>query len=131
MGGCVDTWNLPTADSYDDVAFIFDIISSSSLTITWNADTNSRNCEYDSSVQITDDANNLYDLFTVVHNKETFTTSGTSTVSADATTDITAQSSDIGTYTVTYTMTDTANSDLTQSTTVNLIVIEDVCEPNM
>ena len=123
LGGCVNTWSLPTADSYDDTAFVLDIISSSSFTITWTSDTNSRDCEFDSSIQITDDANNLYDYLTVVHKKETFTTSGTSTVSADATTVITAQSSDIGTYTVTYTMTDISNSAITQSTTVNLLVI--------
>ena len=47
---CFDTWDLPVADSYDDVAFIYDVNTQSSFTITWTADTNTRNCEYDSSV---------------------------------------------------------------------------------
>ena len=110
--GCLSTWNLPTADSYNDSEFIIDIATSSSLTITWTADTNTRNCEYDSSISIIDDTATAYNSFTVVHNKETFSTSGTSTVSADATTALTAQLSDIGSYTVTYTMADISNSNI-------------------
>ena len=56
------------------------------LTINWNADTNARDCEYVSSISITDSNGNTYDLFTVTHTGETFTTSGTSTVTADAST---------------------------------------------
>ena len=65
---------------------------------------------------------------TVSHTAETFTTSGTSTVTGDATTSITAQSSDVGSYTVTYTMADKSNSNVLKTTTVNLKVI-DPCLP--
>jgi hypothetical protein len=73
----------------------------------------------------------MYGWFTVVHNKETFTTSGTSTVSADATTIITGDSNNLGSYIVVYTMTDTSDSQIYATYSVNLVVIEDVCSPNM
>ena len=73
----------------------------------------------------------MYDYFTVVHNKETFTTSGTSTVSADATTIITGDNNNLGSYFVVYTMTDTSDSQIYTTYSVNLVVIEDVCSPNM
>ena len=66
-----------------------------------------------------------------MHNKETFTTSGTSTVSADATTIITGDNNNLGSYNVVYTMTDTSDSQIYTTYSVNLVVIEDVCSPYM
>ena len=63
---------------------------SDSLTIDWTPDDQARDCEYDSSISITDDSFTAYSAFTVSHTAETFTTSGTSTVTGDASTTITA-----------------------------------------
>ena len=104
-----------------------DLGDSDTLTITWTPDDVARNCEYVSSISVTDSNDNAYDYLTVTHTGETFTTSGTSTVTGDASTSITAQNSDIGSYTVTYTMTDTSNSNLIQTTTVNLKVTSSSC----
>ena len=89
-----------------------DLGDSDTLTINWTPDNVARNCEYVSSISVTDSNDNAYDWLTITHTGETFTTSGTSTVTGDASTSITAQNSDIGSYTVTYTMTDTSNSNL-------------------
>ena len=85
---------------------------SDTLTIDWTPDDTARNCEYVSSISITDSSDNSYDQFSVTHTGETFSTSGTSTITAGASTSITADTNDIGSYTLTYTMTDTSNPSL-------------------
>ena len=87
---CLSTWILPTALGYDNVEFIIDLSSSDTLTIDWTPDDQAHDCEYDSSISITDSNGNTYDLLTVSHTAETFTTSGTSTVTGDASTTIRA-----------------------------------------
>ena len=87
---CLSTWNLPTAQGYDNVEFLMDLASSDTLTINWTPDDQARDCEYVSSISITDSNGNAYDQLTVSHTGETFTTSGTSTVTGDASTSITA-----------------------------------------
>ena len=67
-----------------------DLASSDTLTINWTPDDQARDCEYVSSISITDSNGNAYDQLTVSHTGETFTTSGTSTVTGDASTSITA-----------------------------------------
>ena len=107
-----------------------DLGDSDTLTIDWTPDDVARNCEYVSSISVTDSNDNAYDYLTVTHTGETFTTSGTSTVTGDASTSITAQNSDIGSYTVTYTIADTSNSAIFKTTTVNLRIDDvDACTP--
>ena len=69
---CLSTWTSPTADSYDDVAFVLDIATQTSITITWTADTNQRDCEYQSNVVVQTSDYTSDDRFSVVHNAETF-----------------------------------------------------------
>ena len=81
---------MPSANGYDGNEFLIDLASSDSLTINWTSDDQSRSCEYTSSISITDSNGSTYDLLTVSHTAETFTTSGTSRVTGDASTTITA-----------------------------------------
>ena len=90
VDSCLETWLLPTAQGYDNVEFVMDLASSDSLTIYWKPDDVARNCEYDSTISVTDSNWSTYDQLTVSHTAETFTTSGTSTVTGDASTSITA-----------------------------------------
>ena len=90
VDSCLETWLLPTAQGYDNVEFVMDLASSDSLTIYWTPDDVARNCEYDSTISVTDSNWSTYDQLTVSHTAETFTTSGTSTVTGDASTSITA-----------------------------------------
>ena len=87
---CLSTWALPTAQGYDGNEFVIDIASSDSLTINWTPDDQARDCEYTSSISITDDSGNTYTSLSVSHTGETITTSGTSQVTSPASTTITA-----------------------------------------
>ena len=87
---CLSTWNIPTALGYDNVEFVINIASSDTLTIDWTPDDQARDCEYVSSISVTDSNDNAYDQLTITHTGETFTTDSTSTVTGDASTSITA-----------------------------------------
>ena len=129
---CVSSWSPPTPASYDDVAYVLDIASQSSITITWTADTNQRDCEYDSSVVVQTSDYSSYDSFAVEHTEETFQfTDPTYSVSADAQTVIGIGTAVVGSYKVIYTMTDIVDTSATKTVEVNLSVIDDVCTPEI
>ena len=118
------TW---TSDQY-----ILDLASETTVTITWTGDTNARDCQYDSSVSIMTGGTVYTSFDTLNHVEETFSyTNPTYTVSTDAQTTIIADTNNLGTYDVIYTMTDSVDTSLTRTYTLTLIVINDVCTPDV
>ena len=124
---CLRTWDHPSAsssDTYTSGEFVIDLASNPSITITWTADTNPRDCEYISSVQITlEDGITEYFDFTVSHNQETFSLSGSYYVTNDAQTIIDASGAVSGSYKVHYRMTDSVDSSKFEIVTIDLSVI--------
>ena len=71
------------------------------------------------------DSNGIDNRLTVTHNAETIQNDGT--VTGTGTTQIIASLSEVGQYTVTYTMTDSLNSGIIDQTTITLNVIDPFC----
>ena len=76
---CASTWNLPAASSSDTHThgeYVIELASATTITIIWTADTNTRDCRFESEVIITEsDGVTAYNGFTVNHTPEVFSTS--------------------------------------------------------